>query len=58
VLADAEGLGEAHAALLDAGLRCTLDRRKRLLPWTQVPASARAAISAAVRAAGLAFDPL
>jgi len=55
VLADADALGKAHAALLDAGLRCTLDRRKRLLPWTQVPESARSAISAAVRDAGLAF---
>jgi hypothetical protein len=35
-----------------------MHRRKRLWPRKQVPASARAAISAAVRAAGLAFDPL
>ena len=53
---DVEALHEAHAALLDAGLRCTLDRRKRLLPWAQVPEAARAAIATAVRRAGLAFD--
>jgi glutamate-ammonia-ligase adenylyltransferase len=55
-LRDAATLQQAHAALLDAGLRCTLDRRKRLLPRAEVPESARAAISAAVRAAGLRFD--
>ena len=55
VLPDAGALREAHAALLDAGLRCTLDRRKRLLPWAEVPEAARSAISAAARAAGLAF---
>jgi glutamate-ammonia-ligase adenylyltransferase len=58
LLANAVALGEAHAALLDAGLRCTLDRRKRLLPWIQVPEAARAAISAAVREAGLVFKAL
>jgi len=57
VLLDAGALREAHAALLDAGLRCTLDRRKRLLPWAEVPEAARSAISAAARAAGLAFGP-
>jgi glutamate-ammonia-ligase adenylyltransferase len=55
-LSNADALHEAHAALLDAGLRCTLDRRKRLLPWTEVPEAARSAISAAVRGAGLVFD--
>jgi glutamate-ammonia-ligase adenylyltransferase len=56
-LVDAGSLREAHAELLDAGLRCTLDRRRRLLPWADVPETARAAISMAVCAAGLAFDP-
>lgn len=37
-------LREAHALLLDAGLRCTLDRRPRLLPEDDAIASARAAI--------------
>ena len=55
-LPDADALHQAHAALLDAGLRCTLDRRKRLLPWNQAPEAARAAITAAVRAAGLRFE--
>jgi glutamate-ammonia-ligase adenylyltransferase len=54
-LSNADALHEAHAVLLDAGLRCTLDRRKRLLPWAEVPEAARAAISAAVREAGLDF---
>ncbi|MFT3897852.1 MAG: bifunctional [glutamate--ammonia ligase]-adenylyl-L-tyrosine phosphorylase/[glutamate--ammonia-ligase] adenylyltransferase [Thermomonas sp.] len=55
-LSNIDALHAAHAALLDAGLRCTLDRRKRLLPWTEAPESARTAISAAVREAGLGFD--
>jgi glutamate-ammonia-ligase adenylyltransferase len=54
-LSNVDALQEAHAALLDAGLRCTLDRRKRLLPWTEMPETARTAISAAVRDAGLDF---
>ena len=57
-LSNADALHEAHAALLDAGLRCTLDRRKRLLPRAEVPEAARSAISAALREAGSAFDPL
>jgi glutamate-ammonia-ligase adenylyltransferase len=57
-LSSVDALQEAHGALLDAGLRCTLDRRKRLLPWAEVPEVARSAISAAVCAAGLNFDPL
>ena len=56
VLPEAEALREAHAVLLDAGLRCTLDRRKRLLPRNQVPETTRDAISSVVRAAGLRFD--
>ena len=55
-LSNVDALHEAHAALLDAGLRCTLDGRKRLLPRQQVPEAACAAISAAVRGAGLRFD--
>ena len=55
-LSNVDALHETHAALLDAGLRCTLDRRKRLLPREQVPEAACAAISAAVRGAGLRFD--
>ncbi|NUS39533.1 MAG: hypothetical protein HOQ02_10995, partial [Lysobacter sp.] len=46
-------LHAAHAVLLDAGLRCTLDRRPRLLPETPAIASARAAIRGAYRAQGL-----
>lgn len=55
-LSNVELLRDVHATLLDAGLRCTLDRRKRLLPWAEVPEAARSAISAAVREAGLRFD--
>jgi hypothetical protein len=55
-LPDIGPLRDAHAGLLDAGVRCTLDRRKRLLPWNQVPGAARVAISSAVRDAGLAFE--
>jgi len=55
-LSNVDALHEAHAALLDAGLRCTLDRRKRLLPRDQVPEVARDAISMAVRGAGLKSD--
>jgi glutamate-ammonia-ligase adenylyltransferase len=54
-LPNVDALHEAHATLLDAGLRCTLDRRKRWLPWAEVPEAARTAIAAAVRDAGLAF---
>ena len=55
-LSKVDALHEAHVALLDAGLRCTLDGRKRLLPWAEVPETARSAISAAAaRATGLGF---
>ncbi len=47
-------LREAHAVLLDAGLRCTLDRRARLVPEDEAIAGARAAIRSAWRTAGLA----
>ena len=50
-----EALRTAHAELVDAGLRCTLDRRPRLANETSEIAAAREAISAAVRAQGLAF---
>jgi glutamate-ammonia-ligase adenylyltransferase len=50
-----EALIAAHAALLDAGLRCTLDRRPRITAETDAIAKARAAIRAATHAAGLAF---
>ncbi|MEO6264511.1 MAG: bifunctional [glutamate--ammonia ligase]-adenylyl-L-tyrosine phosphorylase/[glutamate--ammonia-ligase] adenylyltransferase [Luteimonas sp.] len=48
-------LRQAHAALLDVGLRCTLDRRPRITVETDAIAAARAAISAATRACGLDF---
>jgi len=50
-------LGAAHAALLEAGLACTLDRRPRLAPPTEAVEQARARVAAAVRARGLDFDP-
>ena len=50
-----ETLIAAHAALLDAGLRCTLDRRPRITPETDAIAGARAAIRAATQSAGLDF---
>ncbi len=49
-------LQAAHVALLDAGLRCTLDRRPR---WVQRHAAiedACRAVTEAVRAHGLCFD--
>ena len=49
------GLLVAHAALLDAGLRCTLDRRPRLGEETVAITQARAAIRAALADVGLSF---
>ncbi|MFL6593116.1 MAG: bifunctional [glutamate--ammonia ligase]-adenylyl-L-tyrosine phosphorylase/[glutamate--ammonia-ligase] adenylyltransferase, partial [Luteimonas sp.] len=49
-------LHAAHAALLDAGLRCTLDRRPRITTETEAIAAARAAIRAACARHGLAFS--
>jgi [glutamine synthetase] adenylyltransferase / [glutamine synthetase]-adenylyl-L-tyrosine phosphorylase len=49
------GLSQAHAALLDAGLRCTLDRRSRVVAETPPIAAAREAIRSACAGAGLAF---
>jgi glutamate-ammonia-ligase adenylyltransferase len=46
----------AHASLLDAGMRCTLDRRPRRVPLTPEVEAARSAIRDAVRAQGLVFD--
>jgi glutamate-ammonia-ligase adenylyltransferase len=48
------GLRAAHAVLLDAGLRCTLDRRMRLVPEDEAIAAARAAVRDAWKAIGLA----
>jgi len=51
-----EGLHAAHAALLDVGLACTLDRRPRLAAPTPALEQARAVITAACEAAGLPFQ--
>jgi glutamate-ammonia-ligase adenylyltransferase len=50
-------LRSAHAVLLDAGLRCTLDRRPRLVAETQAIADARAVIRAAFHANELDTTP-
>ena len=50
-----DALIAAHVALLEAGLRCTLDRRPRITAETEAIAEARAAIRAATHGAGLAF---
>ncbi len=49
-------LQAAHATLLDAGLRCTLDRRPRRVPRQASIEDARQAVTDAVRAQGLRFD--
>jgi glutamate-ammonia-ligase adenylyltransferase len=49
-------LRHAHAVLTDAALRCTLDRRPRLTTPTDTIATAREAVAAAVRRAGLDFN--
>ncbi|MDB6164627.1 MAG: glutamate-ammonia ligase adenylyltransferase, partial [Xanthomonadaceae bacterium] len=49
-------LSDAHAVLLDAGLRCTLDRRARMTAETPAISKARAGILDATRAFGLADD--
>ncbi|MEO5629455.1 MAG: bifunctional [glutamate--ammonia ligase]-adenylyl-L-tyrosine phosphorylase/[glutamate--ammonia-ligase] adenylyltransferase, partial [Thermomonas sp.] len=46
----------AHATLLDAGLRCTLDRRPRRVPRQPQVDDARRAVMTAVNAQGLRFD--
>jgi glutamate-ammonia-ligase adenylyltransferase len=50
------GLRAAHATLLDAGLRCTLDRRPRIVVETDAIAAARTAIRAATGSVGLVFS--
>ena len=45
----------AHADLLDAGMRCTLDRRPRRVPPDARIEAARTAIREAVQAQGLRF---
>ncbi len=49
-------LQAAHATLLDAGLRCTLDRRPRRVPRHAAIDEACGAVTDAVRAQGLRFD--
>jgi glutamate-ammonia-ligase adenylyltransferase len=49
----AQALLAAHAALLDAGLRCTLDRRPRLVHEDARIAQARATVASALVACGL-----
>jgi glutamate-ammonia-ligase adenylyltransferase len=49
-------LREAHALLLDAGLRCTLDRRPRIVAPSAGIVAACAVIAATCRDNGLAFD--
>jgi len=51
-----DALRSAHAVLVDAGLRCTLDRRGRLTARTPVIVAAGAAIAAAVRTQQFDFD--
>jgi len=51
-----DALVAAHAALLDAGLRCTLDRRPRITAETPEISTARRTITQACSASGLAFD--
>ncbi|MBN6150815.1 bifunctional [glutamate--ammonia ligase]-adenylyl-L-tyrosine phosphorylase/[glutamate--ammonia-ligase] adenylyltransferase [Xanthomonas sp. AmX2] len=53
----AAALHQAHATLVDAGLACMLDRRPRLTASTDAIERARAAITAAAQAKGLAFEP-
>jgi glutamate-ammonia-ligase adenylyltransferase len=50
---DCARLAEAHAVLLDVGLRCTLDRRARITADTDAIAAARGAIDESVRGLGL-----
>ena len=49
-------LHAAHALMLDAGLRCTLDRRPRQVPYDDAIEQARAAVTDAVTAQGLRFE--
>ncbi|WP_236611682.1 hypothetical protein, partial [Xanthomonas vasicola] len=51
----AAALHQAHAALVDAGLSCTLDRRPRLIAPTPAIQQARGIIFNAARVQGLTF---
>ena len=51
-----DALAAAHATLLDAGLRCTLDRRPRITLETDAIAGARATVRATCAGAGLGFS--
>ena len=53
---DCAALAEAHATLLDIGLRCTLDRRARITAETDAIELARAAIRTAAQRKSLTFD--
>ena len=53
---DCTALAEAHATLLDVGLRCTLDRRARITTETDAIELARAAIRTAAQRKSLTFD--
>ena len=52
-----QALLAAHAALVEAGLGCTLDRRPRLVPDDGALDPQRAQVAAAIAAHGLVFDP-
>ncbi len=54
--ATCQQLAAAHATLLDAGLRCTLDRRQRITFETDAITSARVSIRDACQAHGLVFS--
>ncbi|MDO5505458.1 MAG: bifunctional [glutamate--ammonia ligase]-adenylyl-L-tyrosine phosphorylase/[glutamate--ammonia-ligase] adenylyltransferase [Pseudoxanthomonas suwonensis] len=57
-LLHAPPLLQAHATLLDAGLHCTLDRRRRMAsPEAAEIDTARSAIRHAIQASGLATPP-
>ena len=53
---EADALITAHGVLLEAGLRCTLDRRRRLGEREGAVEEAAAVIAVATRRHGLAFD--
>ncbi len=55
--ATVQALLAAHAALVEAGLGCTLDRRPRLVPDDGALDPQRAQVAAAIAAHGLVFDP-
>ena len=53
---EADSLHAAHRLLLDLGLACTLDRRKRMAPYSEAVMQAQAAITAACQRCGLDFQ--